>query len=404
MAYCKIRRFDNREPAGSACRVCGEDNCKKHSFLLGKTITIKEFSGSSPPEIFVGKWNYPNVYTGILSPEQTGNTQILSSPELWHKYKLSIPEVLSFRNKLIYGRTTTNIKIGKKPDSKFLPVMQEVAMTHKSISAEFKLKKPITRNLEKEAKVPLIQHAADIEKVRLQENAVVKPKVDYLVNDTSAKSATAILELAKAGIETSNIIKLLSAGLLGIGTNRRLVPTRWSITAVDDTISKNKLKSIKLFQEISEYLVFNAEYLGNHYEFLLLPDKFSFEVIEIAIKSGGYWHDYESFMPRKKYADDVTGAYYVNRLALTEYLEKIKRQCQCLVMREVRPEYYAPLGVGILRQISREAFSKQPEKFSSLEQALNSIQTRLKQPIENYTNKSIILKNFGQQKKLSQFF
>ena len=110
------------------------------------------------------------------------------------------------------------------------------------------------------------------------------------------------------------------------------------------------------------------------------------------------------FMPRKKYADDVTGAYYVNRLALTEYLEKIKRQCQCLVMREVRPEYYAPLGVGILRQISREAFSKQPEKFSSLEQALNSIQTRLKQPIENYTNKSIILKNFGQQKKLSQFF
>ncbi len=386
------------------CKICGKQDCKKHSFLLGKAITIKEFSGSSPPEIFIGKWNYPNVYTGILSPDETGDTQILSSAELWHKNKLSIPDILAFRNRLIYGRTTTNIKVGRKSDSKFLPVMQEVAMTHKSISTEFKLKKPITKNREQDAKVPLIQHAADIEKVRLQENPQVKPKVDYLVNDTNAKSITAILELDKAGIETSNIVKLLSAGLLGIGINRRLVPTRWSITAVDDTLSKNKLKSIKLFQEISEFLLFNAEYLGNHYEFLLLPDKFSFEVIENSLSSGGFWQDYESFLPRKKYADDVTGAYYANRLALCEYLEKIKRQATCLVIREVRPEYYAPLGVGILRQISREAFSKQPEKFSSLAEALNSAQKRLKQSINNFTQRSIILKNFGRQKKLTSFF
>lgn len=386
------------------CKICGEDNCKKHSFLLGKAITIKEFSGSSPPEIFVGKWNYPNVYTGILSPDEQGDTQILSSAELWHKNKIPIPDILAFRNKLIYGRTTTNIKIAKKPDRKFLPVMQEVAMTHKSISTEFKLKKPIMKNREQDSKVPLIQHAADIAQVRLQENPKIKPKVDYLVNDTNAKSVTAILELDKSGIETSNIVKLLSAGLLGIGINRKLVPTRWSITAVDDTISKNKLKNIKLFPEISEFLLFNAEYLGNHYEFLLLPDKFSFEVIETSLSSGEFWQDYESFMPRKKYADDVTGAYYANRLALCEYLERIKRQASCIVMREVRPEYYAPLGVGILRQISREAFSKQPEKFSSSSEAIQSAQKRLKQPISNFTERSIILKNYGKQKKLNQFF
>lgn len=386
------------------CKICGEDNCKKHSFFLGKAITIKEFSGSSPPEIFVGKWNYPNVYTGILSPEETGDTQILSSPELWHKNKIPIPDILAFRNKLIYGRTTTNIKVGKKPDSKFLPVMQEVAMTHKSISTEFKLKKPITKNLEKESKVPLIPHAADIEKVRLQENPQVKSKVEYLVNDTNAKSVTSILELDKSGIETANIVKLLSAGLLGRATHRTLVPTRWSITAIDDTISKNKLKQIKFFQEISEYLLFNAEYLGNHYEFILMPDKFSFEVIENSLSSGGFWQDYESFLPRKKYAEDVTGAYYANRLALTEYFERIHRQASCLVLREVRPEYYAPLGVGILRQISREAFSKSPEKFSTLDEALEAAQKRLRQPISNFTERSILLKTRNTQKKLTQFF
>lgn len=386
------------------CKICGEENCKEHSFLLGKAIPLKEFSGSSPPEIFVGKWNYPNVYTGILSPEESGDTQVLSSPELWHERKLSIPEILELRNKLIYGRKQSNIMLARKPDSKFLPVMQEVAMTHKSVSTEFKLKKPITKNKEQDAKVPLIKHAAEVSSVRLQENPHVKPKVDYLVNDVDAKSTTTILELDKSGIGTSNIIKLLSAGLLGLKSNRKLVPTRWSITAVDDTISKNKLKNIKLFPEISETLVFNAEYLGNHYEFLLLPDKFSFEVIEISLKSQGCWHDYETFFPRKTYADDVTGAYYVNRLALCEYLEKIRRQATCIVFREVRPEYYAPLGVGILRQISRDAFSKQPEKFNTLEEALKSVQTRLKQPVSNYTSKSVLLKNRKTQRKLTSFF
>ena len=73
-------------------------------------------------------------------------------------------------------------------------------------------------------------------------------------------------------------------------------------------------------------------------------------------------------------------------------------------MREVRPEYYAPLGVGILRQISREAFSKSPEKFSTIEDALNSIQSRIKSGIAKFTAQSVLLKEFGKQKKLSSFF
>ena len=384
------------------CKICGEDNCKKHSFLLGKTKTLKEFSGSSPPEIFIGRWNYPNVYAGILSPDEIGDTEILSSAELWHRNKLSIPEILNFRNKLVYGRKQSNIK--QNQTNPFLSVLKEIAMAYKSVSTEFKLKKPITKNLEHDKKVPLIQNAADVERVRLQENPKIKPKVDYLVNDTSAKAVSSILELDKAGIETSSITKLLSAGLLGLKTNRKLVPTRWSITAVDDTLSKEKLKRIKLMPEISEIQLFNAEYLGNHYEFLLLPDKFSFEVIETSLSSGGFWHDYEFFSGRKKYADDVTGAYYANRLALSEYLEKIRRQAYCIVFREVRQEYSVPLGVGILRQISREAFSKPSEKFPSVQDALKAAQKRLRQPITNFTEKSILLKNYGKQKKITQFF
>lgn len=386
------------------CKTCGEEECDKHSFFIGKPVKIQNFSGSTPPEIFVGKWNYPNVYTGILAPQETGDTSIMSSPEEWHKNNLPISQITEYRNQLIYGRTQSNIK---KLESKFLGVMKEVAMTHKSVATEFHLKKPVTANKEQDDRSPLIPKAAEIEKAELQENAPVKPKIDYLVNDKETKSAIAIQELHKANTQTSTIIKILSAGLLGLKKNRKLVPTRWSITAVDDTISKNKLEKIKTYQEISEYLVFNAEYLGNHYEFLLIPDSFAFEVIEISIKNPfnvGVWQDYETIFNRKKYAESVTGAYYANRLALTEYLESIKRQATCLVLREIRPQYYSPCGVGILRETSRQAFKNPVKKFNTLNEALADVQSRLKQPVSNYTDKSVILKMKKSQSKLNKFF
>ena len=250
------------------CKICGQENCKKHSMLMGRPVSLTEFSGSSPPEIFVGKWNYPNVYTGILSPMEHGQTSIMSSPELWHERKLSIPSILSMRNKLIYGRTQSNIY--KLNDKKFLSVMQEIAMTHKSVSTEFKLKKPVSKNPEQDSRTPIIPKAAPIESVRLQENAPVKKKIDYLVSDGELKSAPALVEMHKSGIENSSLIKILSAGLLGLTKNRKLVPTRWSITAVDDTLSKERLERIRYYQEISEFMVFTAEYLGNHYKYILI--------------------------------------------------------------------------------------------------------------------------------------
>lgn len=414
------------------CPICKQENCKKHSLSLGKPISIDKFSGSSPPEIFVGRYNYPNVNIGILSPTEFGQTQILSSHEIWHKNKIQIPSILNFRNQLIYGRTKGNVKkplipspsstipTSQKPQQKFLKIMQEIAQTEKSISTSFILKSPITKKTEQDSRVPLIGNAAKTESVSLLENPLIKKKVDYLVSDVESKSAPAILELDKSGISSSNIMKILSAGLLGLKKNRTLVPTRWSITAVDDTISKHKLKKIKQYQQISDYRVFSANYLGNYYHFLLLPSEFQFEVIEIAMRNFGIsgtsmqvsetgkldfpvWQDYESFFPRRSYAKSVTGAYYANRLALTEYLEKIKRQAACLVFREIRPEYYSPMGVGILRQTSREAFSNSPNIFSSLQEALNHISQQLRIPIKNYTEKSIILKSIKQQTKLFQF-
>ena len=384
------------------CKICGEINCKKHSILLGRVRKITEFSGSSPPEVFVGRYGYPNVNVGILSPEEHGDTRVMSSVEEWFSRKLPIPAILNLRNKLIYGRTKGNIKktvLG----SKFLNTMQEIAMSYKSVSSEFKLKKPVVKNEERETRVPLISNAAEVENVRLQENVKVKKKVDYLVNDSDVKSNTSLLELEKSDVSTSEMIKLLSAGLLGLKKNRKLVPTRWSITAVDDTLSNNKIEKIKYYPEVNEYLVFHSEYVGNHYEILLIPRYWSFEVIEISLKNFGVWKDYESIFKRKRYAESVTGAYYANRLGVCEYLERIRKQASVIVFREIRPEYYAPLGVGILRETTRSAMRKEPKKFGNLQDALNDIQSRLRIPVQKYLKESQMMREI-RQKSLKDYF
>lgn len=407
---CKGRGF-----CGGPCKILIQ--LKQH-----QPKVEKEFSGSSPPEIFVGKFNYPYVYTGILSPNEFGDTGYMSLPEEWHDRNASIQDILGFRSRMIYSRFVSNIKLtGRNArESKFVDVMQEIALAEKPVDASFELfKKPIVK-MDLNASVAMVGNPAPLKNARIESNPKVEKKVDYLANDADVKATTAIQELYNSRIKVSHIIKVLSAGMLGARTSRKLVPTRWAVTATDDTISKLLLEKIRYYPQISEVLVFSANYLGNHYNILLIPGCWSYEVIEASSKgyfgegmnpSFGHepaepamWHDYEFFQGRKAYADSVTGAYYANRLAVCEHLEKIKRQASVLIMREVREEYWAPCGVGILREVTREAMSKNPERFASVEEALKACQGRMQLNVGFYKKASVLLREKKEQARLSKWF
>lgn len=405
-------RCKGRGYCGKPCKIFEK---LKDFFPKSKT----HFSGSSPPEIFVGRNFYPLVYTGILAPQEYGNTENMSLPEKWYEKKLTIREIVNYRGNLIYSRFKSKIKQAVQPEkSKFLSIMQEISIADKSISTEFFLKKPIsTKTLTIDKHIPIIGNPAPLKAIRLEENPHIARKVDHIVSDTDNKATSSIIDLYNSNIKVSNIIKILSAGMLGLKKNRKLVPTRWSVTATDDTLSKFLLEKIKFYPEISEFLLFHGYYVGNHYEILLLPDKFSFEVIEAKIP-GSVWNpslnlfpaitkfsqDYEGFSGRKNYAESVTGAYYTVRLAVSEYLEKIKRQASCLVLREERPEYNAPLGVGILRELSRDMLTKKPEKPETIEQAFQLMKSRLKLSPEIFKSRSWLLKNYKKQTRLKEWF
>jgi len=220
-------RCRGRSLCGKRCRIL--DKIKQY---FPKTKT--HFSGSSPPEVFVGRIGYPNVNTGILAPQEKGDNEELSLPEKWYEKKLTIQQILNNR-----GHSRFKSKIHDARNSKkFLTTMQEISIASKSVSTEIYLHKPVKVHALIDKHVPIIGNPAPLKNIKLEENPKVERKVDYLVYDTDNKAASSMKELYKSKINVSNIIKILSAGMLGLKKNRKLVPTRWSVTATDDTLSK----------------------------------------------------------------------------------------------------------------------------------------------------------------------
>lgn len=369
------------------------------------------FSGSTPPEIFVGKFNYPNVFSGILAPTYKGDTSILSSSKSWVRQNVSIDKVLSYRGEMIYGRQISNVKNTKElPD-----VNKQIALSSKSLDIEVFLKKePLPQYISSNI-MPIMSSPAPVQKVILEENPKIEKKVDYIYSDHDAKSVSALKELYNSNISVEHIQKLFSSGLLGKKSERKLVPTRWGITAVDNILSDILLQKIRTYSEIESVKILSSSYAGNYYNIILIPGSFQFEVIEWRIpniynlskenlvkENIGFWQDSESYFKRKKYATSVTGAYYANRLSICEYLEKLKRQATVIVLREITDEYYAPLGVGILREITKMA-TENIENAGSIDEALSLIDSRIKLPIQKISKISKIIHNIKNQKSLSDF-
>jgi hypothetical protein len=345
-------------------------------FELEKTKHNVELFGASPPGFFVGHFSYPNVYVGPLVPYQefqlsdiTDNS-ILDSPELW--FGKSMMDVIRYRSSLVRNNFKTNVRldnVNKKSTppittSKLLETSQELAMAERPVDTETKLEK-MYMNIMLDDHSPPIGPSGMTEKIRIVENVKVNPKVEYCVADTDLKASEAVSKYLyfDGHIPDSSIKRIFSAGLLGKKNNRRLVPTRWSITAVDDIISKSLIEEIKKFPEINAYQIFENTYLDNHFKILLFPGKFSYEMNEVwAAKS--LWNptfrpqiatDFEFYQGRKNYASNITGAYYAARKSVCEYLYDLRRQARALIFREVSGGYAVPLGVWVIRNTVNEA-------------------------------------------------
>ncbi|MCK4477614.1 hypothetical protein KAU88_03680 [Candidatus Bathyarchaeota archaeon] len=392
--------------------LCGKTRCpvmvRVNSFIravpLIKSLNI---NGASPPSVFVGRIGYPYVYAGPMVPPIHEDTSLYDLPELW--FGKTIDEIVSFRSMLIRGKYRVHVRRIKEA-GKIMDLTRELALASAATDVELALKKRPHGFLVLNDDVQPFGPSAPIKDLRV-DSARWDHHVEKAYYDTDLKAKPAVLELYDKNVMVTRIQRAFSVGAFGVEKHRRLVPTRWSITAVDSMISKELMDKVKTFPLINEYHLFESSYLDNQFEVLMMPDVWSYEAIE-AWYPGTVWNpsgkyvvmygDWEGFDGRTTYAD-IGGCYYAARLAVCEYLMKERRQATVIVLREARPGYIMPVGVWQVRENVRNAMRQRPLKFDTLEQALQRISSRFNIPIQRWIDRSKLIMNAKIQRKITQY-
>jgi len=393
--------------------LCGKTRCPlivrlKYYFQTVPLIEGTDVDGASPPGVFVGRIGYPYVYAGPLVPPIHEDTSLYDSPESW--FGKSIDEIVSFRSMLIRGKHRVHVR--KFEDAgKIMERTRELALSARSIDVELALKKIPSRRFVLDAEVQPFGPSALIKNLNVG-SGHWDHQIEKAYNDTDLKAADAVLGLYEKGVLVSRIQRAFSVGAFGLEDNRRLVPTRWSITAVDSIVSKDMIEQIKTFPEINECRVYESRYLDNRFEVLMIPSAWSYEAME-AWYPGTVWNpsdrhivmfsDWEGFEGRTQYAS-IGGCYYAARLAVGELLHKERRQATVIVLREAHPGYIMPVGVWQVRENVRNALKQRPLQFNTLEEALACVASRFQIPLETWISRSKLLQDALFQKRISEYF
>jgi hypothetical protein len=359
-------------------------------------IKSKEIYGSSPPEVFVGRIGYPKVFIGpIASPLE--NSEDLLYTENW--FGRSLEEIFALRFQAVRGKTVAKVK---DLNNKNIQKLQEALLSRRSVEAEVKFKH-IPRGFRISLDHQPFGPSAFIEDFKLYPSST-DFKLEKVFYDFDFKANEAIFWLYQNKMPISKIQQALSIGMLGV--KRRLVPTRWSITAVDDIIGRFLLEKVKTYPQINEFRVYYKEYLDNRWIVLMFPSYWQYESIEAwypgtIVDSLAIGGDYEGYEFKKEYAS-IGGCWYAARAMVAEKLFEERRQAGVLVLREIH-QNYIPVGVWNVRETVRNMLREKPEVFDSLEKSLQYISSELEIPVEIWIRNSRILRNFYSQKKVSEF-
>jgi DNA repair protein NreA len=401
-----------------ACRgaklLCGKPRCPiiakaegfgRHAKSLYSSDVVR---GSSPPGVFVGRFGYPKVFIGPMVPGIYGDTEFLDTPEMW-KGK-SIEEIIDYRYSLVRGCAKASIHDVVK-GSNLIQNLQEIAMSSKSADSELLLeKKPVSRISFSENSQPF-GPSAPLKDFKPQGNISVDQRIEKAYYDKDLKASDAVFSLYKNGVLFSKLEKSFSVGMFGEKKRRKLVPTRWSITAVDSNLSLRLIEELKDYDTIDDYRVFAYSNLDNVYVGILTPEKWKYEWIE-AWHSGTAWNkfgskpemigDFEGYRGRKTYAKPG-GCYYSTRFAVAEYLSRERRQSSCIMLREIHPGYILPVGVWNVRESIRSLLMGKYRSFDTFRGALDFACSNFTIGKSHWVSYSELIRQELEQRKMTDY-
>jgi hypothetical protein len=405
-----FRQHAGYDPLGDCgkgrCPICARNNA---IIKVKSTLKSTNFQSQSVAP-FVGRIGYPNINVGILAPPQPEEEAWLyDAPKYWAYKQFQIHQIVDFRSSLLNSRSAIHIK--SRP--KLLELSQEVSMASKPTDVDITLEKVPSFRLMVDSHAAPTGPAAALKQAKLTSNPSIHTKMQKVFDDTDLKAQNALVYLYENNFDENFLSRIMSVGVVGMKKNRKLVPTRWSITATDDILGKNIIDEIRTYQQC-HYAAHFGGYLGNYYIILFFPEVWGYELFETYTPSFHhfsqplrYTTDYETYDGRKEYASETVGGYYTVRLAILEKLQKMRRQGMVLALRFITDEYTMPLGVWVTREAARKALEGKGIEFSSkelmLDYAKKLVRKKFNADASWLLNNSVLLKTITTQKKLAMY-
>ncbi len=386
------------------------DDARTH---FEETLTGETMVGSTAPSVFVGRSSYPNVSTGLLAPvgNEADAASYVTTGE-WYQKGYEIDDVFERRTGLLNSTRRSNVDVYDVWDG-FVGAQREVAIADRPVDIELGLEDSPGFDLGDsigEVAAPRGPRA-NASTAQVTENPSVPRAIEKTLSDDDWRAEGAITYLYRRGFDVYEINNVLSVGALGQGEQRRLVPTRWSITAVDDTLGQYLRGTIRNAPAIDRTLVWHNSYMGNDYWIIAAPGDWEFELLELKAPDsvwnpdpdGGVYMaaDSEGYEGRSAYVEETAGAYYAARLGVLEELADRDRQATVFVIRHITSEYWAPVGVWQVRESVRDAFANEPAVAETFHGAVRRLCPQLPVSIADLRRKSTLVA--GLQSDLSAF-
>jgi len=355
-----------------------------------KSVNVgKEMEGSSPPSVFIGSWNYPDVFAGPMIAPVHGDTTVMDMPESWIAQNKTQEEIIGFRLNLVRGKQRVN---AAALDNRFIEKLQEIALADGSIESEAVFTSEPRGVSLSEEHTPF-GPSAPLERFEI-ESGTWNRNLEKVYYDTDLSAADAVMNLHKERVPFSSIQKAFSVGTMGRDRGRHLVPTRWSITACDTMIADRLLTHVKKCPVIDTWRLHEFASLNNNYAVLLMPTSWQYEWSEAFLHVLGneeyVFSDYEGHTKKTVYSS-VGGCYYSSKMAVLEALAQQQKQAGAIILREALPGY-VPMGVFNVRENVRCAMQQPAQEFEDIKSALTHLSAKFTLPLQRFIDEGTLLR------------
>jgi hypothetical protein len=354
----------------------------------------KELEGY-PASSIVGEKNYPNIRVHSISNGDKNSTYKKTSLIVKNTYD----EIVKLKAKNILG-STSNLNIKNKKE-KIKEEISDIYKAKNDVNFASHFEKELNFDRVLTSKITGIMGSKnELISLHATENISIKKRIDKYTNE-DIKSKEIIIDLYKRGYNEHQIINLLSLGEFGYEFRKKLVPTRWAISAYDKSIESYLHKKILDYKLINNYELYTYKDKGNFFLIILFPEYFCSEIIETF--NNNIEKDFVQFDNKLRYKDPQTaGGFYATKLGIFENLNHRKKQSAFISIRII-DGYDIPLGVVFVRESVREAMKKKIFETSKLDILDKYIMDNFLEHYNHFKNSKVLVE-INRQKRLDKWF